>query len=203
MSAGADAIVAHPTTITGSIGVVFGKLNVRGLYELIGANVDTIQLGENADLLSFVESFDDDCPDTRCQSRRIEAWIGRTYEDFKGKVASGRDLEVEAVEAIAKGRIWSGTDALEHGLIDRLGGYDEASELICEKLGIAEDTRLRLVPYPRPQGFFELLFEDGLARSALVALAAERQDPVARLSDAIEELARPGVWLLTPKLEID
>jgi protease-4 len=114
VSMGADAIVARPDTITGSIGVVFGKFNVRGLYEWAGAHVDSVSFAENAGIMSPFSTM------SESQRALMTDLIGAMYDDFTAKVAEGRGLPVERVRELAKGRIWSGVDALENGLVDRL-----------------------------------------------------------------------------------
>jgi len=193
---GCDGIVARPSTITGSIGVVFGKLNVRGLYELIGANIDSIQVGENAGLLSAATSFDD------AQRELIMAWMEDLYAEFKAKVAAGRDLDLDAVEELARGRIWSGVDALELGLIDRLGGYDEAIEIAKEKAGIATSDDIRLEIYPRPKSFIELLLsEDGMVQLGSRTRGAPSPEELVR--HAFAEFTRPGAWAIMPSLHVE
>jgi protease-4 len=195
VSMGADGIVAWPNTVTGSIGVVFGKLNLRGLYQLVGANVDTVQVGDNADILSFVETM------TPAHEERIKAWMTAVYESFKGHVAAGRNLAPDRVEEIARGRVWSGTDALDRGLVDRLGGYDEALALLRDKAQIAADRPLQLVVYPKPRTILDLLLsEDDMVR--LPALLRARQDPLRAVELALGDLAHPGVQLLAPAVRL-
>ncbi len=153
---GADAIVAQPMTITGSIGVVFTKMNLRGLYEWAGANVESISFAENSDLLSPYSSLDES------QREQIVASIGATYEDFVRKVAEGRGKTFDETEPLAHGRIYSGRDALEIGLVDALGGIDEAVGLASEKAGFAPSDAA-LVVYPEPKDFFQMLIEGELS----------------------------------------
>src|ERR1700757_5140013 len=112
---GADAIVANPGTITGSIGVITGKLIARDLKERLGVGSDAVRTNANADAWSI------DAPFTPEQHARVEAEADLFYTDFVQRVAEGRNLSTEAVEAVARGRVWTGADALEHGLVDELG----------------------------------------------------------------------------------
>ena len=194
VSMGADAIVAWPATITGSIGVVFGKLNIAGLYQLAGAHIDTIKVGENADILSFVKTMSPE------QQARVRGWMESTYEEFKRKVGDGRKLDPVKVEELARGRVWSGSDGLDLGLVDRLGGYDDAIALLREKCGLGADTRVDLVVYPAQRTFLDVLLNDEIGLDATALLA--RLDPAAALRERLEELARPGAWLLMPAIRI-
>ena len=110
VSMGADAIVANPGTITGSIGVVTGKLIARGLKDRLGVGSDTVRTNPNADAWSV------NAPFTAEQHAQVEAEADLFYTDFVERVAQGRKLTVDAVDAVARGRVWTGADALEHGL---------------------------------------------------------------------------------------
>ncbi len=120
VSMGADAIVANAGTITGSIGVVTGKLVARELKDRLGVGSDSVRTNENADAWSIDRPFTDE------QHAHVEAEADLFYTDFVERVAEGRKLTVDAVEAVARGRVWTGADALEHGLVDQLGGLRSA-----------------------------------------------------------------------------
>ena len=120
VSMGADAIVANAGTITGSIGVVTGKLVARELKDRLGVGSDSVRTNENADAWSINKPFTDE------QHARVEAEADLFYTDFIERVAEGRKLSVEAVDAVARGRVWTGADALERGLVDELGGLRTA-----------------------------------------------------------------------------
>jgi protease-4 len=150
----ADAIVAHPTTITGSIGVVFTKFNFDPFLEWIGTRMERIETHPGADALGFG-------PLGEPEKQRILAWMEEVYELFTGHVAAERELDPARVHEIAQGRIWSGRDALEIGLVDRLGGLDEAFALAKEKAGLDPDKKYPLELYPRQRTLFETLFSGG------------------------------------------
>jgi protease-4 len=138
----ADAIVANPATITGSIGVITGKLVVRDLKERLGVASDAVRTNANADAWSI------DTPFTPEQRAHREAEADLFYADFVERVAQGRNLTTEAVDAVARGRIWTGADALERGLVDELGGLRTA---VCRAkilAGLDEDADVRLVSFP-------------------------------------------------------
>jgi protease IV len=138
----ADAIVANPGTITGSIGVLTGKLVARDLKDRLGVGSDAVRTNANADAWSI------NAPFTPQQQAQVEAEADLCYTDFVERVAEGRNLSVEAVDAVARGRVWTGADALEHGLVDELGGLRAAVRRAKVLAGLDEDDKVRLVAYP-------------------------------------------------------
>ncbi|KZS61988.1 signal peptide peptidase SppA [Mycobacterium ostraviense] len=142
VSMAADAIVANPGTITGSIGVITGKLVVRDLKDRLGVGSETLRTNANADAWSIDEPF------TPEQRARREAEADLFYGDFVARVAEGRNLSTEAVDVVARGRVWTGADALERGLVDELGGFRAAVRRAKILAGLDEDTEVRLVSYP-------------------------------------------------------
>jgi protease-4 len=138
----ADAIVANPGTITGSIGVVTGKLIARDLKDRLGVGSDAVRTNANADAWSI------NAPFTPEQQAQVEAEADLFYTDFVERVADGRNLTVDAVDAVARGRVWTGADALEHGLVDELGGLRAAVRKAKVLAGLDEDDKVRLVSYP-------------------------------------------------------
>lgn len=119
---GADEIVALPSTVTGSIGVFAGKMVVRAAQEKIGVGREIVATGEQAAMWSATRPFTDD------ELRRLDRWLDDVYADFTQKAAAGRGMAREDLEPLARGRVWTGTDARERGLVDRLGGIDAALE---------------------------------------------------------------------------
>lgn len=168
VAASADKIVAQPGTITASIGVVGGKLLTSGLWDKIGLSFDAVETSANASMWSSTHDY------TEAQWARYSAWLDRVYEDFTGKVAEGRGLPIEKVQEIAKGRVWTGAQAKELGLVDELGGFAVALGLAREAAGLAPDAAIELRPYPRPRSFFEQYFEQGPSSSEAAVLAAVR-----------------------------
>jgi protease-4 len=142
VSMGADAIVANPGTITGSIGVVTGKLVARDLKDRLGVGSDAVRTNANADAWSI------NAPFTPEQHAQVEAEADLFYTDFVKRVADGRHLSVEAVEAVARGRVWTGADALEHGLVDELGGLRTAIRRAKVLAGLDQDDKVRIAGYP-------------------------------------------------------
>ncbi len=141
---GADAIVAQPGTLTGSIGVFSGKVVAAGLLERLGIGTDAVTAGRQARMFSPRVGFDDE------QWRRLEEWLDRVYADFVGKVAESRVISRERAHELARGRVWTGADAHERGLVDELGGLDRAAALARQRAGLPEDAELRRWPPLRP-----------------------------------------------------
>lgn len=142
VSMGADAIVANPGTITGSIGVITGKLIVRELKDRLGVGSDTVRTNANADAWSI------DVPFTPQQQAHRGAEADLFYADFVQRAAEGRNLTTEAVDVVARGRIWTGADAHERGLVDELGGFATAVRRAKVLAGLDEETDVRIVDYP-------------------------------------------------------
>jgi protease-4 len=191
---GADAIVARPDTITGSIGVVFGKFNVRGLYEWAGAHVDSVSFAENAGIMSPFSTM------SESQRALMTDLIGAMYDDFTAKVAEGRGLPVERVRELAKGRIWSGVDALENGLVDRLGGLDVAVEVAAQEAGWG-DAPTHLVVYPEKKDLLQQLLEGDLEFAVETGPDNIAGVPV-DLQAAINELGTPRARVLMPEITL-
>jgi protease IV len=130
----AEVIVALPATLTGSIGVLGGKLVVDSLLERLGISTGTVQQGAHALMYSARRSFSED------ERARFAATVDAIYHDFVGKVAEGRQRPVADIEAVAKGRVWTGRDALEAGLVDELGGLRDAVRIARERANLPEDA---------------------------------------------------------------
>ncbi|WNG88711.1 signal peptide peptidase SppA [Mycobacterium sp. ITM-2016-00317] len=142
VSMAADAIVANPGTITGSIGVVTGKFVARELKDRLGVGSDTVRTNANADAWSINAPFTDE------QQAHVEAEADLFYTDFVRRVADGRSMSIEDVESVARGRVWTGADALERGLVDELGGLRTAIRRAKKLAGIDEDTKVRVENLP-------------------------------------------------------
>jgi protease-4 len=130
----AEVIVALPATLTGSIGVLGGKLVVDSLLERLGVGTGTVQQGAHALMYSARRSFSED------ERARFAATVDAIYHDFVGKVAEGRQRPVADIEAVARGRVWTGRDALEAGLVDELGGLRDAVRIARERASLPEDA---------------------------------------------------------------
>src|SRR6201991_605089 len=170
VSMSADAIVANAGTITGSIGVVTGKLVARELKDRLGVASDTVRTNPNADAWSMNRPFTDE------QHAHVEAEADLFYTDFVERVAKGRKMTVEAVDAIARGRVWTGADALERGLVDELGGLRVAVKRAKLLTGLEPGADVRLVGYP------------GSSLRDLLRPKASSQPAAASLPDAVGAL---------------
>ncbi len=157
----ADKIVAQPATITGSIGVFAGKFLTKGLLDKIGVTTDEIHTSENSTLWTNSQDY------TPAQWKRIQSALDRIYEDFTDKAAEGRKMPKDMLLKAAKGRVWTGEDALEQGLVDELGGLGKAI-LIAKKIaGIPAEAKVRLKLYPAKKNFVEMVLNrDGDAEDS-------------------------------------
>jgi len=173
IAAPADVIVAHPGTLTGSIGVYGGKYVAGETLEKLGVNVEVVTDGTHADLFSPTTQFSDSA------RQAVQAQIDDTYERFLQVVADGRGLSRDQVHQIAQGRVWTGRQAYDNGLVDELGGLHRAIEIAKTEAGIAAETPITLVTYPQPRSFFEVLrnwFGVGVARGAFEVLISPYAD---------------------------
>jgi len=146
-----DPIVAYPATLTGSIGVVFGKPNLHGLYDKLGISKDSIQRGRHAGIDSDYTSLS---PEER---QKLKDGIDETYRDFVTKVADGRHRKFEEIEPLSQGRVWLGSQAKARGLVDEVGGLDTAVELLKQKMKIAASERVGIQMYPAKRSLIDIL----------------------------------------------
>lgn len=151
ISANADWIVAEPGTITGSIGVFAGKFDLSGAYDKIGVGVHAFERGDMANMLSLSSGFDDD------ERVVFREYIEFFYDVFLGVVSDGREMERDAVHQVAQGRVWTGTQALERGLVDELGTLDDAIAKAAELANISDPGVVRL---PKRLTLFEQIVEN-------------------------------------------
>jgi protease-4 len=143
ISMAGDDILASPSSITGSIGVVVGKPDLSGFYEKIGLKKETIKRGEHSDIRSFDKAASEDEVDL------VEHQVEQYYRDFVNKVSQWRKIDFDSVDAIAGGRVWTGEQALDRGLIDSYGGIWDAIELARKRAGIDREDKLIIETYPR------------------------------------------------------
>jgi protease-4 len=146
-----DPIIAYPSTLTGSIGVLFTKLNLRGLYDKLGIQKEFLTRGKNA-------AIDTDYAPLTPEARaKLQEGLDEFYREFVSKAAQSRHRKYEEFEPLAQGRVWLGMHAKERGLIDELGGLDRAVELIKQRAKIPAGDKVRLTPYPPKRTWFEQL----------------------------------------------
>jgi protease-4 len=178
----AHTIVAQPGTLTGSIGVVLLRFVIDGTLDKLGVNIETVKQGQYADLFSPVRPFN---PDER---KKMTELMQATYDAFVEKAAAGRNTTPERIDAIAQGRVWTGKQAKEIGLVDELGGLERAIAIAKERSKIAAGSEVELVVYPPKKSLFEVV-ADPLGRSSdSAALAALLGGPNAR---ALQSVAAP------------
>jgi protease-4 len=133
----ADVILAQPGTLTGSIGVFGGKAVVTGLLDKVGLSTGAVSRGAHARMFSPRRGFTDD------ERQQLSSWLDEVYDVFVGKVAQGRSMSREAVHEVARGRVWSGADAVANGLVDSIGGLQDAARIARERAGLPADAPLR------------------------------------------------------------
>jgi protease-4 len=197
----ADKIVAEPATLTGSIGVLTGKVAIGKSLGLIGVGADDIGVGRNALFDSSLRPYTDD------QLANLNHQADVIYADFKQKVADGRKLPLKTVDNIAKGRVWTGADALRRGLVDELGTFWTAAAEVKAVLGVSPDTRLVFKEYPQKQGLFDALFDffSGSAASAraMEGLSVLLERPgVQETIRAVDEMPRSPIELRAVNLPV-
>jgi protease-4 len=187
VAAGCTKILAQPGTLTGSIGVVGGKLVTKEAWARAGITFDDVIRGDNARFMTG------DYPFTEAENERFQAILDSIYDDFVGKVASGRSRDLDAINAVARGRVWAGSDALAHGLIDELGGIRRAIGLALEAAGLAKEKPHKVGAYPPPRGpVASLLSRDSRDDAAIGELLAATA-PLAELAGEIRGLTDPAV----------
>jgi len=192
VSCAADKIVAEPGTLTGSIGVLTGKVAIGKTLAMAGVTASEIGVGKNALFDSSITPYTPD------QWASLNAQADAIYADFTQKVATGRKLSLAQVQDIAKGRVWTGADAKPRGLVDELGGFWTAVADVKTLAGIGADQRVVFKRFPERKGFFAALGEafSGSAAGVRVieGLARIEQAPVAQaVIRAASEAPRGGV----------
>lgn len=180
ISCNANRILAEPSTITGSIGIFAGKPVVKGLYDWLGVTNEYVLRGRTAGLFRETEKF---TPEER---ERFETTVkSKYYDEFVPKVAKGRGRDPEYIDSVGQGRVWTGAQAKENGLVDEFGGLDKAVEVARELAGIPADKGVRRVILPYPRSFFDNLFGgSGGADEASVRLAQQQAAFAALPEDA-------------------
>ncbi|MCK4235022.1 S49 family peptidase, partial [candidate division WOR-3 bacterium] len=176
----ADIILAEEGTITGSIGVISGKFNLKKLYDKIDLRFETIEKGKHAAMFSLAKPFSEE------EKELIKKETREFYEDFIRKVAEGRNLSITKVDSVGRGRIWTGNQAKDIGLIDEIGGLREALKLAKEKAGISEDIEVGIEIYPKYQSKFF-----GLGGSSVFAINEYVPENVV---DVIADMAKYKIY---------
>ena len=180
ISAPASRIVADPDTITGSIGVLIGKFNLAGLYNMLGVSTDSVATSDNATLFSDEQNF------SPVQREYIQRSLQDTYTEFTAGVAAGRRMSVEAVDKIAKGRVWSGAQAKEIGLVDDLGGIDRAVEVAKQLAHIPKAQSVQFVQYPAEKSFWQMLLEHDWDESSRAASLKQQLEKIVSVMEPVQ-----------------
>ncbi len=147
-----DPVVAYPNTLTGSIGVFFGKVNAKGLFDKVGLATYTLKRGRFADIDSVT------APLTEEERAKLRREIETFYKGFVDRVAEGRKKPYDTIEPLAQGRVWLGGQAKQNGLVDELGGLDRAVEMVRDRAKISSSEKIVLVTYPPKRSVWEVLF---------------------------------------------
>lgn len=183
ISMAADTIVAEPNTITGSIGI-FGMIFNMGdfMANKLGITTDEVNTGEFSGMMTTTRALTDQ------EKRIIQNSVNNGYEMFTSKAAEGRHMDIEALKAVASGRVWTGTQAKEIGLVDMLGGLDDAIDIAAEKAGVADDYKVRF--YPEQKTALEELMEEfeGKAQARLMKAKLGDMYPYAELLEKVESM---------------
>jgi protease-4 len=200
IATGAHKIIAEPSTITGSIGVFAGKPVVKGFYDWLGISNEYILRGKQAGMFRESEKF---TPEERT---KFEELIKKTYyEDFVPKVAKGRNKTPEYIDSIAQGRVWTGAQGRERGLVDEFGGLDRAVEVARELAKIPKDKGVHRVVLPYPRTFLQELLSQGdetriqtkQQQAVLAALPADARRAV-RYMTLLDRMQKGESSLLMP-----
>jgi protease-4 len=182
-----DPIVAYPNTLTGSIGVFFGKVNLKGLFDKIGLATYTLKRGRFADIDTTTAPLDDE------QRAKLRREIETFYKGFVDRVAAGRKKPYDTIEPLAQGRVWLGAQAKQNGLVDELGGLDRAIEMVRDRAKISSSEKIVLVTYPPKRSVWDVLFNKSDETSQMESLI---RPVVGKLP--LRSLAHGGIMRLMP-----
>ena len=183
----ANKIIAQPQTLTGSIGVIFGKFNLVNLYKKLGITSERLIYGERADIFSPFRRL---TPEERSLLKKEIIW---SYDKFLTKVSENRNMGKEEVDRIGKGRVWTGSQAKELGLIDEIGGLSRAIELAKEMAGIPAGEGVKLVVWPKKISLLDFLFGKKLVKSNLLY-----ESSLKKMISALELFERETIWAIMP-----
>lgn len=185
IAATADKIVAQPGTVTGSIGVLSGKLVTKEAWAKVGITFDEVHYGQNATFGSADQDY------TEAERSRLQAQLDSIYEAFVARVAEGRGMDPADVDQIARGRVWTGADAAEHGLVDELGGLVRSYALAAEVAGV-DPEKFRVQVFPKPRSALRMLLKRGDQDSTLTSLI-QALAPVAEVAAELGTTIGAGV----------
>ncbi|HRH45458.1 MAG TPA: signal peptide peptidase SppA, partial [Pyrinomonadaceae bacterium] len=202
ISCNADKIVAQPNTLTGSIGMFTGKMNVKGLYNWLGISNEYIMRGKNAGLFRETEKW------SESERAKMVESANTVYKDnFLPKVAKGRNMTTEAVDAIGQGHVWTGTQGKEKGIVDEIGGMEKAIEIAKQLAGLPADKDVKRVVLPAPRPFFETLFDDSgdseakakaKQQEALISVMPKEMQRALRFAAIFDQMNRGEAIMMLP-----
>lgn len=176
----ADTIIAQPNTITGSIGIFGLWFNFTDfLNNKVGITHDVVKTGEYSDIYTVTRKLNS------YERQIIQSSVDEGYETFTGKVAENRGMDIEDVKAVAEGRVWSGEQAIENGLVDMIGSFNDAIDLAVEKAGLEDDYKV--VYYPRQKPFIEEFF-DRMSAKVRTAIVGTEVDPLVKQFNRVKNL---------------
>ena len=195
MAMGTNTIVAQPTTVTGSIGIFAQWLNIdRFLSNKIGITQDYVNTHANSNFMNSLGEL------TEFQKSVIQNMVNQGYETFTSKAASGRKMSIEKLKSLAGGRVWTGIQAKEIGLVDELGGLDVAIEIAAKK-GKLKPGAYKVVVYPKAKSFLDQLISSAMSESSLTQKFAALNMPWAKPILEMERMKkREGYLALMPYL---
>ena len=179
-------VFAEAGSVTGSIGVVAGKAMLKGLYDKVGVQKQTVSRGAHAALYS------DYLPLGDSERERIQAEANKFYDDFVAKVAEGRKMSTSEVDAVAQGRVWTGRQAWSRGLVDELGGFEEAFDEAKRAVGLEAGTAVTIERFPKPQSFWRTALGRRLGGQSRLL------DPASLMPDWLSVMVGERVWAMLP-----
>lgn len=187
VSMAAHKIIAHPLTLTGSIGVLAGKFNFSRLYEKLGVTAEKLIYGEKADIFSTFRKF---TPQEKEILKKEILWV---YDQFLSRAAEGRNMTKEEVDGLGKGRVWTGNQALKIKLVDEIGGLSVALETAKKLAGIPREEEINLVVWPKKVSFWRALF--GGRRETDITSLSRNLD---KYLSAFKLMERDRIWAVMP-----
>jgi protease-4 len=180
----ANKIVAEPSTLTGSIGVFMGKPSLKGFNDWLGISTQYVQRGKNSGIFRTGDKW------TEEEKKKMEEQTNKIYwDDFVPKVAKGRGKTNEDVNTLAQGRVWTGAQAKERGLVDEIGGLEKSIEIAKQLANLPADKDVRRVVFPEPRTFFEEYF-GGSGEDSTFAQSKDRQAQEALVKSLPEDMRR-------------
>jgi protease IV len=196
----AQVIVAEPSTLTGSIGIFGGKIVTGGVYEKLGAHIESTSVGRHAEINSPVRPFNPE------ELKKLQEQLQAFYDQFVEKVADSRHSTPEQIDMLAQGRVWTGRQAKQNHLVDELGGLDRAIAIAKQRAKLAADSEVEIVVYPPKRSFYEVLTDSltGSNDSAAVgawltaSLSTEERDALRVMRGPLSLFRRGEVLAMLP-----